>query len=55
MGNSAEGFVSYKRGSANAARRTWEDEKVERQNAKMVCTIGTQPVIPAVYGVKAPL
>ena len=26
-----------------------------RQNARTVCTIGTQPVIPAVYGVKAPL
>ena len=25
------------------------------QNARTVCTIGTQPVIPAVYGVKAPL
>ena len=26
-----------------------------RQNARTVCTIGTQPVMPAVYGVKAPL
>ena len=26
-----------------------------RQKARTVCTIGTQPVIPAVYGVKAPL
>ena len=25
------------------------------QNARTVCTIGTHPVIPAVYGVKAPL
>jgi carbonic anhydrase len=25
------------------------------QNARTVCNIGTQPVIPAVYGVKAPL
>ena len=27
----------------------------ERQNARTVCSIGTQPVIPTVYGVKAPL
>jgi hypothetical protein len=27
----------------------------DRQKARTVCTIGTQPVIPAVYGVKAPL
>ena len=27
----------------------------DRQNARTVCTIGTQPVMPAVYGVKAPL
>jgi hypothetical protein len=26
-----------------------------RQKARTVCTIGTQPVIPAVYGVKAPV
>ena len=26
-----------------------------RQNAMTVCSIGTQPVMPAVYGVKAPL
>jgi carbonic anhydrase len=25
------------------------------QNARTVCSIGTHPVIPAVYGVKAPL
>lgn len=25
------------------------------QKARTVCNIGTQPVIPAVYGVKAPL
>jgi hypothetical protein len=25
------------------------------QNARTVCTIGTQPVMPAVYGVSAPL
>ena len=27
----------------------------DRQNAMTVCSIGTQPVIPVVYGVKAPL
>jgi hypothetical protein len=27
----------------------------DRQKAMIVCTIGTQPVIPAVYGVKAPV
>ena len=26
-----------------------------RQKARTACIIGTQPVIPAVYGVKAPL
>jgi hypothetical protein len=30
-------------------------ETDDRQKASTVCTIGTQPVIPAVYGVKAPL
>ena len=30
-------------------------EADDRQKARTVCTIGTQPVIPAVYGVKAPL
>ena len=30
-------------------------ETDDRQKARTVCTIGTQPVIPAVYGVKAPL
>jgi hypothetical protein len=32
-----------------------ESETDGRQKARTVCTIGTQPVIPAVYGVKAPV
>ena len=39
-------------------RKTQLDELSEtndRQKARTACNIGTQPVIPAVYGVKAPL
>ena len=37
----------------SAIRRMSETD--DRQKARTACTIGTQPVIPAVYGVKAPL
>ena len=35
--------------------RERRSETGDRQKARTTCTIGTQPVIPAVYGVKAPL
>ena len=31
------------------------DASFLHQNARTVCIIGTQPVMPVVYGVKAPL
>jgi hypothetical protein len=41
---------------ASAYGTAWPPEKPpDPQNARTVCSIGTQPVIPAVYGVKAPL
>ena len=40
-------------------RRNWfpqpttTESSIDRQKARIVCTIGTQPFMPAVYGVNA--